>query len=128
MLIISSTNNENIELLRKAVEESISSTQLQINVINESIINGTTKVRTNTGYTFDDEGMKIAKDGEEMSSKTTNKGFFVNRDEEEVLGADNTGVRTENLYVRKYLSIGTNSRLEDYKTVRTACFHIGGGN
>lgn len=123
---IASTNNENIELLRKAVEESISSTQLQINVLNETIQNGTTKVRTNTGYTFDDEGLKIAKEGEEMSSTTTNKGFYVKRDEEEVLGADNTGVRTENLFVRTYLTVGNNSRFEDYKTVRTACFHIGG--
>lgn len=123
---ISSTNNENIDLLRKAVEETISSTQLQINVIKENISNGATKIKTNTGYTFDDEGMKIAKDGEEMSSITTNKGFFVNRDEEEMLGADNTGVRAENLLVRKYLTIGTNSRVEDYKEKRTACFHIGG--
>ena len=43
-----------------------------------------------------------------------------------MLGADNTGVRAENLLFRKYLTIGTNSRVEDYKEKRTACFHIGG--
>lgn len=123
---ISNTNNENIELLKRAVEESISSTQLQINVLSESISDGATKVKTSTGYTFDDEGMKISKEGEEMSSITNNTGFYVKRDEEEVLGADNTGVRTENLAVRTYFTIGTNSRFEDYKEVRTACFHIGG--
>lgn len=123
---ISNTNNENIELLRKAVDQSVSSTQLQINVINEIIENGSTKIKTNTGYTFDDNGLNISKEGEEISNTMDNTGMFVRRDEEEVLGADNTGVRTENLSVRKYLTIGTNSRIEDYKKDRTACFHIGG--
>lgn len=125
---IANTNNENIELLRQAVEQSVSSTQLQINVINETIENGTTKIKTNTGYTFDDDGLNISKEGEEISNTMDNTGMFVKRDNEEVLGADNTGVRTENLSVRKYLTIGTNSRIEDYKEVRTACFYIGGGS
>lgn len=123
---ISSTNNENIELLRQAVEESISSTQVQINVINEKVENGSTKIRTNTGFTFDDDGMKIAKEGEEMSSLVDNTGLYVKRDEDNVLVANNDGVETENLKVRTYFTIGTNSRLEDYKEVRTAIFYIGG--
>lgn len=123
---MASTSNENIELLRQAVEESISSTQVQINVINEKVENGTTKIRTNTGFTFDDDGMKIAKEGEEMSSLVDNTGLYVKRDEDNVLVANNDGVETENLKVRTYFTIGTNSRLEDYKEVRTAIFYIGG--
>lgn len=123
---MSGTNNENIELLRQSVEQSMSSTQLQINVINEEISNGITKIKTNTGFTFDDEGMKIAKEGEEMSSMVDNTGLYVKRDTEDVLVANNEGVETENLKVRNYLTIGRNSRFEDYKEVRTACFYIGG--
>ena len=54
-----------------------------------------------------------------------NTGMFVKRDNDEVLGADATGVRTENLRVRKYFEIGLNSRFEDYKEVRTGCFYTG---
>ena len=123
---MASTNNENIDLLRQAVEQSTSSTQMQINIINEEISNGITKIRTNTGFTFDDDGMKIAKEGEEMSSLVDNTGLYVKRDTEDVLVANNEGVETENLKVRNYLTIGRNSRFEDYKEVRTACFYIGG--
>lgn len=123
---ISNTNNENIDLLRQAVEQSTSSTQYQINVINEEISKGITKIRTNTGFTFDDEGMKIAKEGEEMSSMVDNTGLYVKRDTENVLVANNEGVETENLKVRTYFTIGKNSRFEDYKEERTACFYIGG--
>lgn len=123
---LSSTNNENIDLLRRAVEQNMTSTQLQINVINEEIENGITKIRTNTGFTFDDDGMKIAKEGEEMSSLVDNTGLYVKRDTENVLVANNEGVETENLKVRTYFTIGKNSRFEDYKEERTACFYIGG--
>lgn len=124
---ISSTNNENIELLKKAVEQKISASDLTITVQRE-IANGVSSIRTNTGYTFDDNGLNISKEGEEMNNTLDNTGMFVKRDNDEVLGADATGVRTENLKVRKYLEMGLNSRFEDYKQVRTACFFVGGAN
>lgn len=122
---ISNTNNENIELLKQAVEQKISATDLTITVQRE-IANGVSSIKTNTGYTFDDNGLNISKDGEEMNNTLDNTGMFVKRDEDEVLGADATGVRAENLRVRKYFEMGLNSRFEDYKTVRTACFYMGG--
>jgi hypothetical protein len=54
--------------------------------------------------------------------------MFVKRNTTEMLGADATGVRAENLLVRKYLTIGNNSRFEDYESNRTACFYIGGAS
>lgn len=119
------TNNENIELLKQAVEQKISATDLTIAVRRE-IDNGVTSIVTNTGYRFDDDGLNISKEGEEMANTLDNTGMFVKRDNEEVLGADATGVRTENLKVRKYLEMGLNSRFEDYKSVRTGCFYTGG--
>lgn len=120
-----STNNDNIELLKKAVEQKISANDLTITVQRE-IANGVSSIRTNTGYRFDDDGLNISKEGEEMANTLDNTGMFVKRDNDEVLGADATGVRTENLRVRKYLEMGLNSRFEDYKEVRTGCFYTGG--
>lgn len=119
------TNNENIELLKQAVEQKISATDLTIAVRRE-IDNGVSQIVTNTGYRFDDNGLNISKEGEEMSNLLDNTGMFVKRDNDEVLGADATGVRTENLRVRKYLEMGLNSRFEDYKSDRTGCFYTGG--
>lgn len=119
------TNNENIELLKQAVEQKISATDLTIAVRRE-IDNGVSQIVTNTGYRFDDDGLNISKEGEEMSNLLDNTGMFVKRDNDEVLGADATGVRTENLKVRKYLEMGLNSRFEDYKSDRTGCFYTGG--
>lgn len=119
------TNNENIKLLKQAVEQKISATDLTI-AVRKEINNGVSQIVTNTGYRFDDEGLNISKEGEEMANTLDNTGMFVKRDNDEVLGADATGVRTENLKVRKYLEMGLNSRFEDYKEVRTGCFHTGG--
>jgi hypothetical protein len=49
------------------------------------------------------------------------------RDSGEVLTADNTGVKAENLHATTYLIVGVNSRLENYDNgSRTGCFWIGG--
>lgn len=119
------TNNDNIALLKEAVDLKVSSTDLTINIQKE-IAKGVTSVKTNTGFTFDDDGLNISKEGEEMNNTLDNVGMFVRRSNEEVLGADASGVRAENIRVRKYFELGTNSRFEDYKKVRTACFYIGG--
>lgn len=119
------TNNENIELLKQAVEQKISATDLTIAVRRE-IDNGVSQIVTNTGYRFDDNGLNISKEGEEISNLLDNTGMFVKRNNDEILGADATGVRTENLRVRRYFEIGKNSRFEDYKEVRTGCFYTGG--
>ena len=112
-------------MLKQAVEQKISATDLTIAVRRE-IDNGVSQIVTNTGYRFDDDGLNISKEGEEMSNLLDNNGMFVKRDNDEVLGADATGVRTENLKVRKYLEMGLNSRFEDYKSDRTGCFYTGG--
>lgn len=105
------------------VEQIQTATQTQINVINETLQNGVTKVKTTTGYTFDEEGLNISKDGEEMQNLLTNTGMYVNRDDTNILTADSTGVNAINLYARQYLSVGTRSRWEDYED-GTGCFVI----
>ena len=50
----------------------------------------------------------------------------VHRGNEEVLTANNEGVKAEDLHATTYLIIGNNSRFEDFKNDRSACFWIGG--
>ena len=87
-------------------------------------------VTTSTGYTFDEEGLKISKDGEPMENRLDNTGMYVTRDGEEILGANHEGVTALNLTSRQFLIVGDNSRFENYDDgtdhKRTACFYIGG--
>ena len=84
------------------------------------------KITTTTGYTFDEEGLKIGKSSEEMENKLDNTGMYVNRGADNILTANNEGVDAINLRSRQFLIIGQNSRFEDYGSNRTACFYIGG--
>lgn len=102
--------------------------QFIIPQVNNIIENGTAKL-INTLVEINDDGIAISKDGEEMSLKLgyfdNNKmGLQVNRDNEEMLGVDNTGVRAINIWAKKYLVIGANSRMEDYQD-GTGIFYIG---
>ncbi len=116
----------------KQLKEEFSSLQLASNEVlievGSILSDGVNKIKTATGYTFDENGLDISKDGEEMYNSMNNEGMYVKRDDEEVLGADSSGVRAENITVRNYLTIGKNSRFEDYKSNRTGCFFVGGGS
>lgn len=87
-------------------------------------------VTTATGYTFDADGLRISKDGEEMENRLDNTGMYVARNGEEILTANNEGVSAVNLTSRQYLIVGDYSRFENYDngtdSKRTACFYIGG--
>lgn len=93
-------------------------------------IEGIDSVKTSTGYTFDEEGLKISKEGESMENRLDNTGMYVSRDGEEILGANHDGVTALNLTSRQFLTVGDNARFENYDngtgSKRTACFYIGG--
>lgn len=90
-------------------------------------------VTTQTGYTFNQDGLTIYKSGENIRNLLNNKGMIVHRivgsDEEAILTANEDGVDAINLTARQYLIIGSNSRFENYDNGtgnnRTACFYIG---
>lgn len=91
---------------------------------------GVTKVQTETGFIFDKDGLKINKTDEEFNlfagfDDKVGAGFYVKRNDEDILTATADGVNAANVTVRKYLIVGTNSRFEDYKSGRTGCFYIG---
>ena len=87
---------------------------------------GVSRVQTGMGYTFDDQGLHIARPGEPMENKLDNTGMYVSRGGETILQANSGGVVASDVRLRNYLCIGENARLEDYAGSRTACFYVGG--
>lgn len=125
---IASINGELVTLTKK-VEATMTSEDVKLEIKSE-LSNGVDKVTTATGFTFNEEGLTIAKTGSEMTTNIDEDGMSVYRDNEEVLTADNTGVTAYNLKARTYLIVGENSRFEDFTSTngeqRTGCFWIGG--
>lgn len=120
---------ERQEMVSQGVSESVSSlTQtaenlhLELETIRET---GTQKVTTATGYTFDDQGLKISRSDSDMENLLDHTGMYVRRNDEVVLQANNQGVRGRDVTVENYLIVGENARFEDYGGNRTACFYIG---
>ena len=128
--LVSSTENIKNELtgqmeeITKSVEQKVTPEQMQI-LVSETVA-GIDSITTTTGYTFDQDGLHIQKDGEEIENKLDHTGMYVNRGDDNVLTANAEGVQAINLTAKQYLTIGKNSRLEDYGENRTACFFIGG--
>ena len=93
-------------------------------------IEGVNSVTTSTGYTFDENGLSISKEGQDMKNLLDNTGMYVTRGGEEILGANHEGVAAINLTSKQFLIVGENSRFENYDngtgSKRTACFYIGG--
>ncbi len=89
---------------------------------------GVSRVSTSTGYTFDERGLLISKDGQTMENLLDNTGMYVRRAGQTILQANDAGVKAVDVQVKNYLILGSHSRLEDYATAedpnRTACFYI----
>lgn len=122
--------NADIVTLAKEVEAKMTAEDVSI-AIRSELDNGVNKVTTETGFTFDENGLTISKTGSEMTTTVDEDGISVYRDGDEVLTADNEGVVAYDLHAKTYLIIGETSRFEDYEKdgeQRTGCFWIGGSN
>ena len=109
----------------KTQTSTIQQTASDISIQVQNILdNGVDKVTTGTGYTFNNDGLKITKSGEEIENLLDNTGMYVTRSGETILQANNTGVTATDVTVRNYLIIGTHARFEDYGDSRTACFYL----
>ena len=117
--------NDSIGTLTNKVEAQITSEDVSIS-IQSALANGVDKVTTETGFTFNADGLTITKTESEISTQITEDGMTVARGSENVLTANNEGVEARNLNAITYLIIGLNSRLENYGSDRTGCFWIGG--
>lgn len=116
--------NEDIQTLTQKVNATMTAEDVKLQ-IQSALNNGVTKVKTTTGFTFDDEGLTVSKSGSEMTTQITEDGMTVFRDNTAILMANNVGVDAVNLHATTYLIVGTHSRFEDYGKDRTGCFWIG---
>lgn len=92
----------------------------------ETLDNGIEEVTTTSGYTFNKDGLNISQSGNPVNTTITQDGMVIKRNSENVLVANNAGVKAEDLHATTFLIIGKNSRFEDYDSnTRTGCFWIG---
>lgn len=124
------TYNE-LQQLKEQVSLAITKDEVSIDVLKEISDNGGANkvVTANTRYTFDENGLRISKSDKEISTEITEDGMSIYKNDNEVLVANNKGVKAIDLHASTYLIIGENSRFEDYNFgtgIRTGCFWIGG--
>lgn len=119
------STDEEIEKITKKLE-TVATTDSVKYTISQELENGVDKVTTATGFTFDENGLTVSKTDQEMKTTITENGMTVYKDNDDVLVANNEGVKAVNLYASTYLIIGNNSRFEDYESSRAGCFWIGG--
>ena len=109
---------------QQTLSASISQTADELNVKLEKINeDGVTKVKTSTGYSFTEEGLRISKSGKQMENLLDENGMHVKRGGEDVLSATSEGVQATDVTVRNYLIVGNHARFEDYGNGRTACYY-----
>lgn len=119
--------SNNLETISNEVNLQLTKNEANISIINETLQNGVTKVKTSTGFKFDDEGLNISKSGSKTNTQITENGMTVNNTEsgDKMLSANKDGVNAKNLLASTYLIVGGRSRFENYGTNRTGCFWIG---
>ncbi len=115
--------DESLRQQMSLLEQTAQGVSLKVKTLEED---GVSTVRTQSGYTFDDSGLRISRSGQEMVNLLDNTGMYVMRREETMLQANGDGVIATDVSVRNYLNIGTHARLEDYSNgtdeKRTACY------
>ncbi len=102
------------------VEQTAESLKIDVQTVKET---GAGKVTTSTGYTFDETGLHIRKNGEEMENRLDHTGMYVHRAGETILRADASGVLATDVQVRNYLNVGDHARFQDYDG-GTGCFYL----
>lgn len=115
-----------LEDLSTKIDQSYENVKIEIT--REITEDGITNVKTSTGYTFDDEGLRVDRTDSDLSTLISDNGMTVSYKDTEMLTANSDGVKAVNLHANTYLIIGQYSRLEDYNKSgepRTGCFWIG---
>ncbi len=118
---------DDISVLTESVNAKMDANSVDI-AITSALQNGVTKVNTTTGFTFDEEGLTIAKSTSEMTTTIDEDGMEIKKGSDTQLKADSEGVIAYDLHAKTYLIVGDNSRFEDYAkngTPQTGCFWIG---
>ncbi len=88
---------------------------------------GVSKVKTETGFSFDRDGLHISKTDSDIENTLDETGMYVRRNGEDILRANDDGVLAVDVTVQNYLVVGNHTRFEDYTNKRTACYWLPGG-
>ena len=127
---ISDRQDSDLDMLQNEisrVEQKADNVEIRVGSVES---NGVTRVTTETGFTFDKDGLKISQSGKPITNLLNNEGMYVKYGDTDMLKADKDGVLAKDVSVKNYLIIGDNARFEDYSdgsdTKRSACFWIGG--
>lgn len=120
---VSQLDPDGVKQRLSTLEQSADGLKLTVETIQND---GASKIKTGMGYTFDDSGLQIARQGQQMMNLLDNTGMYVTRNGQTVLQANDRGVVAADVSVRNYLIVGSHARFEDYATGRTACFYLGG--
>ena len=119
------TDTGNLKTALTTLQQTEESLTLQVQTLTQE---GSRKVKTGTGYTFDEDGLKIAKAGQQMENLLDNTGMYVRRSGQVILQAGSDGVTARDVTVGNYLVVGEHARFEDYANgldyQRTACFFL----
>lgn len=131
----STVQEDDLVAIRNQVKTIQDESKYAINIAEEIQVNGVSKVKTETGYTFGNDGLIIEKTGAETNATWNEKGLEVKdmtgSQEDNLLKVgydEKTGetiVKSKNMIVEKYFMMGTYSRMEDYEN-GTGIFVIGG--
>lgn len=120
---------QSVERLTERVDVLVDEEKVQFMVKEQLDGHEIKSITTETGYTFDRDGLSISKSNSAFETTITENGMTVTHNDgvkvETMLSATSTGVDARNLHARTYLIVGTNSRFEDYGNNRTGCFWIG---
>lgn len=113
---VSTEKSQEIRTTRNEVIEEINSQYLKISAFNETLNDGVPIVRTETGYTFDIDGLKIEKSDNDVKSQLDNDGLSVKYKGTDILTARSAGVNTVNMTVNKFY-IQRPIRMEKTKSI-----------
>lgn len=113
--------NESVEQQISSVENKITSSEQKITIINELLENGISQIRTEKGYTFNDQGLMIDDSTSKVQNKLAENGMtIIDKSSNTTLlfaGYDKTSqetiVKAENMTVEKYF-VAPNCRFEKY--------------
>ena len=121
-------STDSVTEVEKKVTEVQTSTNQYIGIVQNIQQNGVTQVRTETGFTFDKDGLTVSKSGAPTKTLVDENGMKIysttGSSQQEMQRTDSTGTYSENVTVRKYLVVGTHTRFEDYSG-GTGAFFIG---
>lgn len=106
-----------------ALEQTAAGVRLSVEQIQND---GATKIKTAMGYTFDDNGLQISREGQQMKNLLDNTGMYVTRWGQTVLQANDRGVTATDVQVNNFLVVGDHARFENFGAGRTACFYLEG--